>query len=74
MYWQTLQLLDIANELFKQNADNFSNFFVFINRNYVIESCGFVEQLKYVDLISVIDENSSTEGKNYKAVSILQNI
>ena len=40
----------------------------------MIESCGFVEQLKYADLISVIDENSPTERKNYKAVSILQNI
>ena len=57
-----------------QNADNFFKFFVCVNRNYVIKSCGFVEQLKYADLVSVIDENSPTERKNYKAVSILQNI
>ena len=70
---KAFQLLDIPTKIIKQNVDTFSDFF-FVNVNRSVNNSTFPEQLKWADVKPVFKNNSRTDKKNYRPVSILPNI
>ena len=64
---------DMPTKFLKGNSDIFSKIFQ-ANLNITIETSTFPAELKYADVKPVFKNDSRTEMKNYRPISILPNV
>ena len=71
--WEATQSDDTTTKFIKNNSDIFSRFLQ-ANLNNTIETSTFPEHLKYADVKSVFKNDSQTDKKNYRPISILPTV
>ena len=70
---KSCQINDIPTSITKMNKDIFANF-ITDHFNYCIAYRQFSDELKHTDVIPVPKKNEKCDKKNYRPVSILNNI